>query len=237
MKFYGRVLSSTRKNWLNFGGDLGIVRWVNEQKNTVIVVAYPDRGAGNDPEPFFFFFFFFLRGVGSLSQPRLNIFTVGNMRVMICLGQGGLRSLSASSFLIKLQWDLFLCVYRPAAVTFYYCSRCGSPFHEWIRTACMPTRYILAYVFLHEFFMITITILFWGGILCFLLALFRFLLVDLLYKSCIIVDSNWFFLLPENVSVLLIFNISTFSIALVSSVSPLFSNLFSFLQHKSCVLV
>ena len=45
----------------------------------------------------FFFFFFFLRGVGSLSQPRLNIFTVGNMRVMIYLGQGGLRSLSASS--------------------------------------------------------------------------------------------------------------------------------------------
>ena len=94
MKFYGRVLSSTRKNWLNFGGDLGIVRWVNEQKNTVIVVAYPDRGEGNDPEPFFFFF----RGMGSLSQPRLNIFTVGNMRVMICLGQGGLRSLSASSY-------------------------------------------------------------------------------------------------------------------------------------------
>ena len=25
----------------------------NEQNNTVIVVAYPDRGAGNDPEPFF----------------------------------------------------------------------------------------------------------------------------------------------------------------------------------------
>ena len=58
MKFYGRVLSSTSKNWLNFGGDLGIVRWVNEQKNTIIVVAYPDRGEGNDPEPFFFFFFF-----------------------------------------------------------------------------------------------------------------------------------------------------------------------------------
>ena len=36
--------------------------------------------------------------MGNLSQPRLNIFTVGNMRVMICLGQGGLRSLSASSF-------------------------------------------------------------------------------------------------------------------------------------------
>ena len=92
MKFDGGVQSSTRKNWLNFGGDLGIVRWVNEQNNTVIVVAYPDRGEGNDPEPFYFF-----RGVGSLSQPRLNIFTVGNMRAMICLGQGGLRSLSVSS--------------------------------------------------------------------------------------------------------------------------------------------
>ena len=57
------------------------------------MVAYPDHGEGNDPEPFFFF----LRGVCSLSQPRLNIFTVDNMRVMICLGQGGLRSLSASS--------------------------------------------------------------------------------------------------------------------------------------------
>ena len=96
MKFYGRVLSSTSKNWLNFGGDLGIVSWVNEQKNTVIVVAYPDRIEGNYPEPFFFIYFFFRR-VGSLSQPRLNIFTVDNMGVMMCLGQGGLRSLSASS--------------------------------------------------------------------------------------------------------------------------------------------
>ena len=39
-------------------------------------------------------------GGGSLSPPRLNIFTVGNMRVMICLGQGGLHSLSASSLSI-----------------------------------------------------------------------------------------------------------------------------------------
>ena len=98
MKFYGGVPSSTRKNWLNFGGDLGIVRWVNEQKTTIIVVAYPDRGAGNDPEPFFYIIILWWGGWlwGSLSQPRLNIFTVGNMRVMICLGQGGLRSLSAS---------------------------------------------------------------------------------------------------------------------------------------------
>ena len=53
MKFYGGVQSSTKKNCVNFGGDLGIIRWVNEQKqNTIILVAYPDRGAGNDPEPF-----------------------------------------------------------------------------------------------------------------------------------------------------------------------------------------
>ena len=31
------------------------------------------------------------------SSARLNIFTGDNMGVMICLGQGGLRSLSASS--------------------------------------------------------------------------------------------------------------------------------------------
>ena len=61
-----------------------------------MVVAYPNRGEGNDPEPFFWGGGG-VGGVGSLSQPRLNIFTVGNMRVMICLGQGGLRSLSASS--------------------------------------------------------------------------------------------------------------------------------------------
>ena len=51
MKFYGGVLGSTMKNWLNFGGNLGILRWVNEQKNTIIVVAYPDRGAGKADVP------------------------------------------------------------------------------------------------------------------------------------------------------------------------------------------
>ena len=45
------------------------------KKNTIIVVAYPDHGAVNDPEPFFFLG----GGGGSLSQPRLNIFTVGNI--------------------------------------------------------------------------------------------------------------------------------------------------------------
>ena len=71
------------------------------KKSTIIVVAYPDRGAGNDPKPFFIFIYFFWGGgggSGSLSPPRLNIFTVGNMGVMISLGQGGLRSLSASSY-------------------------------------------------------------------------------------------------------------------------------------------
>ena len=57
------------------------------------MVAYPDRGAGNDPEPFF------LGGGGGVvfHNQGSTFFTVGNMRVMICLGQGGLRSLSASS--------------------------------------------------------------------------------------------------------------------------------------------
>ena len=39
------------KNWLNFGADLGILRWVSGQKNIIIVVACPDRGAGNDSKP------------------------------------------------------------------------------------------------------------------------------------------------------------------------------------------
>ena len=39
------------------------------------------------------------------TQPRLNIFTVDNMGVMICLGQGGLRSLSASSLFVCLSVD------------------------------------------------------------------------------------------------------------------------------------
>ena len=82
MKFYGGVLGSTMKNWLNFGGNLGILRWLHEQKNTIIVVAYPNRGndpndPGNDPN----FFGGVGGGGGSLSPPRLNIFTVGNMGI------------------------------------------------------------------------------------------------------------------------------------------------------------
>ena len=84
---------STMKNWLNCGGDLGILRWVNEQKKpTIIVVAYTDCGVGKWSKTFIFFFVFWGRigwgGGSSLSPPRLNIVTLGNMGVMICLGQG-----------------------------------------------------------------------------------------------------------------------------------------------------
>ena len=76
---------------------------MSKKNPTIIVVSYPDRGAGNDPKPFF------LRGGGGggwgggrewvwVVFPRLNIITLGNMGVMICLGQGGLHSPSASSY-------------------------------------------------------------------------------------------------------------------------------------------
>ena len=72
------------------------------------MVAYPDRGAGNDPKQFFYFYLFIFFGGGcSLSPPRLNIFTVGNMGVMICLSQEGLRSLSASSLDYKVAVKLY----------------------------------------------------------------------------------------------------------------------------------
>ena len=48
MKFYGGVLGSTMKNWLNFGCDLGILRWVNEENkkhgNATTTSNLPDRG-------------------------------------------------------------------------------------------------------------------------------------------------------------------------------------------------
>ena len=34
MKFYRGVWGGTMKNWLYFGGDMGLLRWVNEQQNT-----------------------------------------------------------------------------------------------------------------------------------------------------------------------------------------------------------
>ena len=62
MKFYVWVLGSTMKNWLNCGGDLGILRWVKEQKS--------HHNSGGIPRSLcrywsqFFFFFFFLGGGG-----------------------------------------------------------------------------------------------------------------------------------------------------------------------------
>ena len=67
------------------------------KKNTIIVVAYPDRGAGNDPKLFLGGGGVGGGGKGSLSLPRLKIITLGNMGVMICLSQRSLRSPSASS--------------------------------------------------------------------------------------------------------------------------------------------
>ena len=40
------------------------------KKNTVIVVAYPDCGAGNDPKLFFFFFFFLGGGLSFTTKAQ-----------------------------------------------------------------------------------------------------------------------------------------------------------------------
>ena len=70
---------------IKFCGDLGLLRFVNEQKNSIIVVACPDQDAGNDPKAF---------------HHQSPTFTNAYLLVMICLGQGGLRSLSALSSFI-----------------------------------------------------------------------------------------------------------------------------------------
>ena len=49
MNFYGRVQSDKMKK-LNFSGNLGLLRWANERKNTITVLACPDLGADYDPE-------------------------------------------------------------------------------------------------------------------------------------------------------------------------------------------
>ena len=51
MKFYEGIWGYTIKNWVNFGGDLSLLRWVKEQNNpTIIVVAWLAGSIGNDPE-------------------------------------------------------------------------------------------------------------------------------------------------------------------------------------------
>ena len=78
---------------------------------------------------FFFFFFFFFVG-GSLSPPRLNIFTVGNMGVMIYLGQGGLRSLSASCSLcddpVECEQGIRIIVWQLQVLCAKYAAGCQS---------------------------------------------------------------------------------------------------------------
>ena len=48
LKLYGGVWGGKRNKWLNFGGDQ---RFAYTLPSTIIV-ACPDRGAGNDPENF-----------------------------------------------------------------------------------------------------------------------------------------------------------------------------------------
>ena len=67
----------------------------------------------------------------SLSSPRLNIITLRNMGVMICLGQGGLRSPSASSFIVlhykqPLIRKMISSVCHPHFATHFMCSKCKS---------------------------------------------------------------------------------------------------------------
>ena len=50
MKFCAGVLGCTIKNWLKFDGDLGLLRWVNEQTKLNISCSIPDWGADKDQE-------------------------------------------------------------------------------------------------------------------------------------------------------------------------------------------
>ena len=76
------------KNWLNFGTNLDFLRWVNEQKNTTVVKAWPDFIAGNDPEALGLALHhqgltFINAHIVKLLQTWL-IEAEGNMGVMIC---------------------------------------------------------------------------------------------------------------------------------------------------------
>ena len=54
------------------------------KKNTIIVVAYPDRGAGNDPKLFYLFFLGWVGGWGVVFHHQGSTFLQGgNMGVMI----------------------------------------------------------------------------------------------------------------------------------------------------------
>ena len=57
MKLCEHIWNDTMKNSRNFGDDLGFLRWVNEQRNTMIVVAWPVHGAGTAPEAFMLAFY------------------------------------------------------------------------------------------------------------------------------------------------------------------------------------
>ena len=92
---------------------------VSKNTHTIIAVSWPDCGVGNDPVPLGLAFHHqgatfinaYCQAAMSLSMHVVKplqtwlIETEGNMGLMICLGQGGLRSLSA------LRWyHSFLCL-------------------------------------------------------------------------------------------------------------------------------
>ena len=121
------------------------------KQKTIIVVAYPDRGAGNDPKLFTFYLFiylfiYFFFGGGSFSPPRLNIFTVDNMGVMICLDQEGLLSLSASSFVYLITTFVILNFVDALMSLLFLIALCDCILQISTRTVLLKSPYYLIYV-------------------------------------------------------------------------------------------
>ena len=50
MKFHARLLGGTMQNWFKFGGDLCLLRWLNEQKKRQNSCSMIRCGAGNDTQ-------------------------------------------------------------------------------------------------------------------------------------------------------------------------------------------
>ena len=87
---------------------------------------------------FLLFFLFFFGGGGIFSPPRLNIFTVGNMGVMICRRQGGLRSLSASSWYILMHHPYSILPFGGTAVFFEMKLVRSFDVTTWEEASCRP---------------------------------------------------------------------------------------------------
>ena len=82
---------------MNFGGDLGVLRCVNEQRNTIIVVACSEGGAGNDPESLKLAFHQKLTFINAYFQAATNLVDRDSGVSNDLLRPRGLLSPSASS--------------------------------------------------------------------------------------------------------------------------------------------